>query len=145
MADTENTILNNNLFFLTGALSRQLSNEADEAFATVGLSSSHALLLLLIHQEPGIRPSSLADQLYLKPSTITRLVDKLERRQLVEKETEGRATSIACTSEGREMAVRIEGKWADLMDEKREELGERYVEVLSEMIVNALDTLSAEK
>ena len=141
MADTENTILNNNLFFLTGALSRKLSNEADEVFATVGLSSSHALLLLLIHQNPGIRPSSLAEKLHLKPSTITRLVDKLERRQLVEKETEGRATSIACTSEGDDLSEVIKEKWNKLLQNKQENLGERYVEVLSEMIANAIDTL----
>jgi len=141
MADTENTILNNNLFFLTGALSRKLSNEADEVFATVGLSSSHALLLLLIHQNPGIRPSSLAEKLHLKPSTITRLVDKLERRQLVEKETEGRATSIACTNEGDELSTVIKEKWNQLLQDKQENLGERYVEVLSEMIANAIDTL----
>jgi len=141
MADTDNAILNNNLFFLSGALSRKLSNEADEVFATVGLSSSHALLMLLIHQNPGIRPSSLAEKLHLKPSTITRLVDKLERRQLVEKETEGRATSIACTNEGDELSTVIKEKWNQLLQDKQENLGERYVEVLSEMIANAIDTL----
>ena len=145
MADKGGGILQENIFFMAGALARKLSTEADEAFATVGLSSSHTLLLLLIRQEPGIRPSELADKLHLKPSTITRLVDKLERRQLVEKESQGRATSIVCTDEGRNEAVKIEQKWTDLLDEKREELGDRYVEVLSEMIANALDTLSTTK
>lgn len=142
MADTESTILNDNLFFLAGALSRKLSSEADEIFATIGLSSSHTLLLLLIHENPGIRPSSLAEKLHLKPSTITRLVDKLERRQLVEKEAQGRATSIVCTSEGNELSAEIKEKWDKLMQDKQEKLGERYVEVLSEMIANAVDNLS---
>ncbi len=143
MADSE-SILKENLFFLAGALSRKLSKEADDVFATVGLSSSHALILLLVHQEPGVQPSQLAGKLHLKPSTITRLVAKLERRQLVEKESQGRAKSIVCTSKGNSMAANIEEKWDTLLQDKQEQLGDRYTEVLSEMIANALDSLSEE-
>lgn len=144
MADLDDNILQENLFFLTGALSRKLSKEADDVFATVGLSSSHALILLLVRQEPGIQPSQLAEKLHLKPSTITRLVAKLERRKLVGKTSEGRATTIVCTSDGQEMAGSIVEKWSQLLQEKQEQLGERYVEVLSEMIANALDSLDNE-
>lgn len=143
MAENENTLLSENLFFLAGAFSRRLSGEADEAFATSGLSSSHALILMLVKQSPGIRPSELAEKLYLKPSTITRLVQKLERRGFVERSTEGRATSVVCTDEGTRQADEIEAKWQRLLDGKREELGERYVEVLSEMITNALETMES--
>lgn len=135
--------LQNNLFFLTSALSRKLTNQADETFATIGLSSSHALLLLLIEKHPEIQPGQLAEKLHLKPSTITRLVQKLERRSLVERQSKGRATSIVCTSEGSEMANQIEQKWQDLIKQKKDELGDRYVDVLSEMIVNALDEINA--
>lgn len=142
MADSESSMLEDNLFFLTGALSRKLSRQADDVFATVGLSSSHALILVIVSQEPEIQPGTLAQKLHLKPSTITRLVAKLERRQLVEKQSEGRATNIVCTTEGHEMAEDIEQKWNQLLTDKREQLGDRYVEVLSEMIANALDSLS---
>lgn len=134
-------ITENNLFFLSGALSRKLTNEADEAFATMGLSSSHVLLLWLICNDPDVQPSQLADQMQLKPSTITRLVQKLERRELVEKQSKGRATSIRCTPEGEKMAKDIEQKWEQLIQHKRDKLGDRYVDVLSEMISNALETL----
>lgn len=144
MADSDDNILQDNLFFLAGALYRRLTKEADEEFATVGLSSSHALILLLVHQEPGIQPSHLARKLHLKPSTITRLVAKLERRQLVEKESQGRATSIVCTNEGEDLAVTVNKKWEKLLQDKQQQLGDRYTEVLSEMIANALDSLSEE-
>ena len=137
-------ITEKNLFFLTGALSRKLSNQADDVFATVGLSSSHALLLWLIRNNPNIQPSELANQMQLKPSTITRLVQKLERQGLVDKRSEGRATSISCTDEGEDMAVDIEQKWEQLIQQKREKLGDRYVEVLSEMISNAIETMGEE-
>jgi len=141
MDDINNELLKGNLFFLASAFSRKLSREADEAFASVGLSSSHAFLLLMIQKNPEIQPSQLAQKLHLKPSTITRLVQKLERRQLVRKESKGRATSIVCTSDGVTMAEEIDQQWQDLLNNKQEELGERYVEVLSEMISNALAEL----
>ncbi len=137
-------ITENNLFFLTGALSRKLTNQADETFATVGLSSSHALLLWLIYDNPNTQPSELANQMQLKPSTITRLVQKLERRNLVEKQSEGRAKSIICTSDGEQLAIDIQDKWQNLIQMKKDKLGDRYVEVLSEMIANALDKMDGE-
>lgn len=143
MADAEAKILTENLFFLAGAFSRKLSGRADEAFASKGLSSSHALLLVLIQDEPRIQPSSLAEKLYLKPSTITRLVQKLERRELVDRESEGRASHISCTNKGEDVAAEVKKRWQELLDQKREELGERYVEVLSEMISNALDAIES--
>jgi len=144
MADSNNLILKDNLFFLTSALSRTLSKEADDVFVTMGLSSSHALILLLIYEQPEIQPGQLAKKLYLNPSTITRLVQKLERRQLVEKTTEGRATNIVCTSKGNKIVVEVKERWDELMMQKQEQLGDRYVEVLSEMIANALNTVSSE-
>lgn len=144
MADNEDQILFDNLFFLTNAFSRILSREADEVFASVGLASSHVLILQLVDENPDIQPSSLAEKLHLKPSTITRLVQKLERRKLVERKSEGRATSIVCTNKGRQLVSETKGQWSELMDQKRDQLGERYVEVLSEMISNALETVDAE-
>ncbi|HKK43997.1 MAG TPA: MarR family transcriptional regulator, partial [Balneolaceae bacterium] len=94
MMDGQNSILDQNLFFLSSALSRKLSSQADAAFAKFGLSTSHVLILLLTNRNPGIQPSSLAERLHLNPSTITRLVQKLERRKLLERKSEGRATSI---------------------------------------------------
>lgn len=134
-------ILQNNLFFLSSALYRKLRSEANEVFATTGLSYSHALILVLVHKDPEIQPSVLAERMHLKPSTVTRLVQKLETHQLVKKESNGRAISIACTSEGGKVAEEIEQKWHKLVNQKKDELGDRYVDVLSEMIANALDEM----
>lgn len=142
MAEERDFVLSENLFFLSGALSRKLSSRADEAFASIGLSSSHALLLLLIHKNPEVQPGTLARKLHLKPSTITRLVQKIERRDLVEKESRGRSLAIRCTDKGAEMAEDINQRWQQLLDRKEEELGSRYVQVLSEMIAKALETLN---
>ena len=59
---------------------------ADTAFAPLGLSPSYAFLLLLVHENPGITPSALSNQLNLDPSTITRLADKMIQRSYIVKE-----------------------------------------------------------
>ncbi|WP_138430845.1 MarR family winged helix-turn-helix transcriptional regulator [Fodinibius saliphilus] len=141
MAENNDDVLEGNLFFLAAAFSRKLSRQADEVFASVGLSSSHALLLLLVQNDPGIQPSVLAERLYLKPSTITRLVQKLERRELVERESEGRTTSVVSTAKGARVAKQIRSKWQELNSLGSEQLGDRYVTVLSEMIAKALDAM----
>ena len=143
MADNDSSILSSNLFFLSSALSRKLSAEADKQFAEFGLSNSHALLILLIDEHPNIQPSQLAEKLVLKPSTITRLVNKLERRKLVEKRSEGRSSHIVCTSKGSELIDKLNQRWGALMKVKKQELGERYVSVLSEMMQQALQSIDA--
>ncbi|HLR26426.1 MAG TPA: MarR family transcriptional regulator [Fodinibius sp.] len=143
MTDSDSTILSSNLFFLSSALSRKLSAEADKQFSEFGLSNSHALLLLLIDEHPNIQPSQLAEKLILKPSTITRLVNKLERRKLVEKTSEGRSSHIVCTSKGSELIDKLNQRWGALMKVKKQELGERYVSVLSEMMQQALQSIDA--
>jgi hypothetical protein len=60
----------------------------------------------------------------------------------VEKRSEGRATNIVCTSKGGDVAIRIEKQWNELLTEKRDQLGDRYVNVLSEMIAQTLDTVT---
>lgn len=140
----ENSIFTDNLYFLASAFSRKLSAESDDVFATMGMASSHALILMLVDEQPEIQPNQLAKILYLKPSTITRLVQKLERRGLLERSSEGRASYITCTPEGEEAAGKVREHWNELMESKKEELGERYTEVLSEMITNALKAMDAE-
>jgi len=82
------------LLFSANALARAITAIGDEEFGRVGLSYSHAYLLSEVINQPGITPSALSDTLYLTPSTITRLVEKLEQKQLVRRESEGIKTLI---------------------------------------------------
>lgn len=143
MADHSDSMLDGNIFFLASALARKLSSEADGQFARFGLSASHCLILMLVDQNPDIQPSMLAEKLYLKPSTISRLVQKLEQRELVQRSSEGRKSLIACTTKGSEQAQEVEQLWERLKENKKEVLGERYTEVLSEMISNALEKIES--
>jgi DNA-binding MarR family transcriptional regulator len=91
------------LYFASSALSRKVEKLATECWQPTGLSPSHGYLLMIAIEEPGVHPSFLCDQLQLTPSTITRLIEKLEEKQLVVRSTDGKMTYVNPTHQGKEM------------------------------------------
>ena len=82
------------LYFSSNALARKIEKLANESWKKVGLSPSHAYLLMLVIEKPGVQPTELVHQLLLTPSTITRLIEKLEEKKLVVRTTEGKLTNV---------------------------------------------------
>ncbi|HTQ67026.1 MAG TPA: MarR family winged helix-turn-helix transcriptional regulator [Puia sp.] len=91
------------LYFSAGALSRKVEKLAKESWKKVKLSPSHAYLLMVVLDEPGIQPTILGEELVLAPSTITRLIEKLEEKKLVHRVTEGKTTSVHPTAKAKSM------------------------------------------
>ena len=82
------------LYFSSNALARKIEKLANESWKETGLSPSHAYLLMLVLDDPGIQPTALVEQLLLSPSTITRLMDKLETKKLIIRTTGGKSTNV---------------------------------------------------
>lgn len=95
------------LYFTANALARKIEKLAQQSWSKVDLSPSHAYLLMMVLQEPGIQPSVLADHLQLQPSTITRLIEKLEEKKLVVRTTEGKTTNVYPSPKGKEMLPKL--------------------------------------
>ena len=112
------------LLFSANALARAITAIGDEEFGRFGLCYSHAYLLCEVVAQPGISPSQLSETLCLTPSTITRLVEKLEQKRLVRRESEGKKTLIFPTTEGEDLQPTISDAW--------DRVGKRYSEVLGE-------------
>lgn len=110
------------LYFTTNALARKVEKLAVESWKKIGLAPSHAYLLKLVIEEPGMQAGLLAEQLQLTPSTITRLIEKLEEKKLVTRVTEGKATNVFPTQKAKEMKSQIK--------QCIEEFHEKYVKIL---------------
>ncbi len=95
------------LYFTANSLARKVEKLAQESWSKVDLPPSHAYLLMLVIEEPGIQPSGLADQLQLQPSTITRLIEKLEDRKLLVRTTEGKVTNVYPSPKGKELLPKL--------------------------------------
>jgi DNA-binding MarR family transcriptional regulator len=117
-------LVHNCLYFTANSLGRAVSRLADAAFAPTGLSPSHAFVLMLAAEEPGIGPGRLAERLALAPSTVTRFADALVRRGLILREADGRAARLIPTPAGLALLKGVEQAW------KR--LHQAYVDVLGE-------------
>lgn len=103
--------LNSCLFFTTVKLSRVFGKIAEEAFSKTGLSPSHALLLYLVNQKEEILQKELGETLHLTPSTITRLIEKLEHKSLVSKRYEGKSVILSTTPQGLALQKSIMESW----------------------------------
>ena len=95
------------LYFTSNALARKIEKLAQESWRKVDLSPSHAYLLMLAIEEPGIQPTALAEHLQLQPSTITRLIEKLEEKKLLVRTTEGKITNVYPTPKGKDLAPKL--------------------------------------
>ncbi len=112
----------NCLYFTANALARKVERIAIDSWKSVNLSPSHAYLLMLVIEEPGLQPGVLSDQLQLKPSTITRLIEKLEKKKLLIRTMDGRITNIYPTPSGKNLLPKLK--------ECLKQFYQNYVEVL---------------
>jgi DNA-binding MarR family transcriptional regulator len=97
---------------------------AEEEFAISGLSPTYAYLLMVVYDKEGISQKELGEILHLQPSTVTRLIDKVIGRGLINKELEGRTAHIYATEKGKELEKTIHECWMNLR--------RRYTDILGE-------------
>ncbi len=88
------------LYFAANTLARKIEKLAIECWKPADLPPSHAYLLMMVLEEPGLHPGRIASHLQLSPSTITRLIEKLEERNLVLRKIVGRTTKVYPSNNG---------------------------------------------
>lgn len=118
------------LYFTASALARKVEKLAIDSWKKIDLSPSHAYLLLLVLTEPGIAAGSAANELQLTPSTITRLIEKLENKKLLIRAAEGKQTNLYPTQKARDLKP--------IMKSCVNDFHEKYVGILGEKESNQL-------
>ncbi|GAB2601315.1 MarR family winged helix-turn-helix transcriptional regulator [Spirosoma areae] len=129
------------LLFSANALARAITAIGDEEFGRLGMCYSHAYLLCEVVAQPGITPTELSETLYLTPSTITRLVEKLEQKRLVRRESEGKKTLIYPTAEGEALQPEIAEAWSRVGQRYSQVIGETNVCQLTQQVFKAAQAL----
>lgn len=95
------------MYFTANSLARKIDKLAQESWSKVDLSPSHAYLLMMVLEEPGIQPGLLAGHLQLQPSTVTRLIEKLEEKKLLVRTTEGKMTNVYPSPKGKDLLPKL--------------------------------------
>ena len=113
------------LYYAVSALSRVLTRVADEEFAKTGLqSSSYAFLIMTVNATPGIHPKEIASEMQLTPSTVTRLIEKMEQRGFIERRQAGRSTNVFPTEQAKNLDGEIKAAWQRLHKRYADFIGE---------------------
>jgi len=101
------------LFYTANALARNLTRMTEEAFSRTGLAPSLAFVLMTVRNNPGIQPSEVARIMMLSPSTLTRLVEKLETKGLLSRQAQGKTIHITLTAQGEALGPALLEAWRD--------------------------------
>lgn len=111
------------IYFTSNALARKIEKLAIESWKRVNLSPSHGYLLMLLLEEPGMQPGNIAAQMQLTPSTITRLIEKLEAKKLVVRTADGKITNVYPSPRAKEMLPELKACVGDFYNSYSKLLG----------------------
>ena len=103
---------------LVSLLYRKQIAYINDKLKDVNLSSGLYPLLITAYKHEGISQEELANKLHVNESTVTRNLDKLEKKGLITKTPEKRKKIINVTKEGAEIAQKVmdyDEKWDDLI------------------------------
>lgn len=125
------------LYFTANSLSRSITEMAKEEFAMTGLDPSYAHLMLLLIDKPGLSQNELGQLMNLKPSTITRFMEKLQQKALINRVQEGRNFFIYPSETGKEKAKQIRKALNNLYIRYCKLLGEDFAVKLTADILAA--------
>ena len=99
---------------LVSLIYRKQTAYLNDKLKDVNLSSGLYPLLINVYKHKGISQEELASKLHVNESTITRNLDKLEKKGLITKTPEKRKKIINVTQEGGEIAQKVmdyDEKW----------------------------------
>ena len=111
------------LYFNLNALNRRVNNIWEQAFDEFELSPSHAYLLRAVLTEPGMTQQSIAQELKLEKSTITRFIGALERKGLLVRIKSGREQRVYPAKAAKRIQAELEAQGNSLYQQMIETLG----------------------
>ncbi len=138
------SILHTCLYFTANSLARVITRMAEEEFRKTGLSPSHAFLMMLVTNNPGIHQKELCEQLHLAPSTVTRFVDSLVNKGYLTRQTTGKISNVFATEDGENLRQPIEEAWRSLHQRYAKVLGLQRGDSLTAMIDDASSKLNSQ-
>lgn len=137
MNEEQDDVLMHCLYFTASRFSRSITKLAEKYLDAGGLAPSYFYMIMVIHFKPGITQKELCQKLAIAPSTSTRFIDKLEKRNIVLRKMSGKQTFISLTDEGDELYQEFRVSIKELFDDYSQTLGKDFSLDLSRMLHEA--------
>lgn len=127
---------------LVSLIHRKQTTYINDKLKDVNLSSGLYPLLINAYKNEGISQEELASRVHVNESTITRNLDKLEKKGLITRTPEKRKKIIQVTSEGRKIAQKVldyDEKWDDIIrknltDEEFQDFKKSLIKICEDLI-----------
>lgn len=123
--------------YLLADSARLLRRAFDARVKTLGMTSPQARLLLILHVTEGENQGFYAERLEVEPISLTRMVDRMEEAQLIERRrdpADRRAWRLFLTDRSRCVIDKVRDCLADLEDEMLAGLDAQQREALGQML-----------
>ena len=127
-----------------GAPSPMRRSERSSWIASTGLSPSHAFVLMTVCHKPGLHAGEISREMQLTPSTVTRLVEKLEHRKLLDRRSVGRQTRVTPTAAAEALLPDVKAAWDRLFARYTALLGQEAAAQLTAATYEAAKILEKE-
>ena len=120
MRSTSKTFIGETTGYLLARVCKAHRGSVGDALAEVGLHVGQEMVLLHLWQQDGLTPSELAGALGVEPPTVTNMLSRMERAELLERcrdPKDARCTRVYLTEKGRELREPVERRW-DRVEER---------------------------
>ena len=125
------------LYYSANALARVITKMAEEEFSITQLAPSYAFLLMTVNDKAGIQPKEISEHMMLTPSTVTRLIEKMESRGFLERKSMGKFTEVYPTQKSYDLNTKIKEAWGNLLTRYSRLLGEEHSRQLTDDVFSA--------
>lgn len=130
-----------NLYITLNAFSRAVSARADAVCKPYGLTASYAFLLLGIMENPGSDQKTIGDMNHFAPSTMTRFIDKLEKKELLTREQDGKSVKLNLTKKGEKLTKDLSKAIRLFNSDLEKDLGDKYADTMNRLLQFGIDEL----
>lgn len=120
-------IMQNTLSFALIKLSKAHRARAEALLSPFDLYPGQEQILFRLWQEEGLRQSVLAEQLCVEPPTVTKMLQRMERKGWIERRgdpDDARLSRVYLTEAGRALQTDIANVWAQLESDMTASLSE---------------------
>jgi len=127
------------IYFNLSTLNRRITKIWQDEFHPLGLSPSHGYLLAAMAESPLATQKELSEMMELDASTITRFIDQLHNKSLIEKVSVGKGAKFSLTDQGISTSQRINELMNSLFTNMQQKIGEKELDSFVESLQQTKD------
>ena len=121
---------------------------ADDLLNEIGLHVGQEMVLCALWEKEGVTQAELGEHLAVQPATVTNALRRLERKGLVQRESDAddqRVSRVFPTAEGRRLKEKVEEQWSRLERASFAGINARERDVLRRLLSRVHDNLAGSR